>query len=46
MSHTAKHLAKHNIIVDEQHGFREKMSCETQLLQATQDWSEVLNRGG
>ncbi|XP_072040225.1 uncharacterized protein [Amphiura filiformis] len=22
------------------------MSCETQLIQATQDWSEVLNRGG
>ena len=46
LSHTAKHLAANKIIIDEQHGFREKLSCETQLIQATQDWSEVLNRGG
>jgi hypothetical protein len=46
LSHTAKHLAANNIIIDEQHGFREKLSCETQLIQATQDWSEVLNRKG
>lgn len=46
LSHTAKHLAGNNIIIDAQHGFREKLSCETQLIQATQDWSEVLNRGG
>jgi hypothetical protein len=46
LSHTAKHLARNNIIIDAQHGFHEKMSCETQLIQATQDWSEVLNRGG
>ncbi|XP_072048301.1 uncharacterized protein [Amphiura filiformis] len=43
---TTKHLARNNIIIDEQHGFRQMMSCETQLIQATQDWPEVLNRGG
>ena len=46
LSHTAKHLAANKIIIDEQHGFREKLSCETQLIQANQDWSEVLDRGG
>ena len=46
LSHMAKHLARYKIIIDEQHGFREKMSCETQLIQVTQDWSEVLNHGG
>ena len=44
--HTAKLLAANKIIIDEQHGFREKLCCETQLIQATQDWSEDLNRGG
>ena len=46
LSHISKHLAENNIIIDEQHGFREKLSCETQLIQATHDWAEVLNRGG
>ena len=41
-----KHLANHNVIIAEQHGFRAKMSCETQLIQAMHDWSEVLNRRG
>ena len=46
LSHISKRLAKNKIIIDEQHGFREKLSCETQLIQATHDWAEVLNRGG
>ena len=46
LSHTAKHLAENNVIISNQHGFREKLSCETQLIQATHDWAEVLNRGG
>lgn len=46
LSHVAKHLASNKIIIDEQHGFRERLSCETQLIQATHDWAEVLNRGG
>jgi hypothetical protein len=46
LSHMAKHLADNNIIIDQQHGFRQKLSCETQLIQATHDWTEVLNRGG
>ena len=46
LSHTAKHLAENNVIISNQHGFREKLSCETQLIQATHDWAKVLNRGG
>ena len=46
LSHTAKHLAENEIIINNQHGFREKLSCETQLLQATHDWTGVLDRGG
>ena len=34
-----------NIIVDNQHGFRERRSCETQLLCSIHDWSEALDKG-
>ena len=44
LSHMSKHLSNHNIIVENQHGFREKRSCETQLLEAMHDWAECLNR--
>ena len=30
-SHLVKHLDKHDLLYDLQHGFREKRSCETQL---------------
>ena len=46
LSHVSKHLSSNNIIIDNQHGFREKRSCETQLIDAVQDWSECLNRSG
>ena len=46
LSHTSKHFADHDVIIAKQHSFRAKMSCETQLIQATHDWSEVLNRDG
>ena len=46
LSHVSKHLSSNNIIIDNQHGFREKRSCETQLTDAVQDWSECLNRSG
>ena len=46
LSHVSKHLAANNIIIDNQHGFREKRSCETQLIDAIQDWAECLNRSG
>ncbi len=41
----ARHLSKHNIVVSNQHGFREKLSTETQLIQALDDWSQSLHNG-
>ena len=32
-SNPTKHLNKHNVLYDLQHGFMEKRSCETQLIQ-------------
>ena len=32
-SNLIKHLDRHNILYDLQHGFRERRSCETQLIQ-------------
>ncbi|XP_072037653.1 uncharacterized protein [Amphiura filiformis] len=46
VSHLAKHLSKNNVIINNQHGFREKLSCDTQLLQAVNDWSTTLNQRG
>ena len=46
LSHLAKHLSSQQIIIDNQHGFREKLSCETQLIQAVDDWAYVLNTHG
>ena len=37
LSHMAKHLSKNNIIIDEQHGFRQRFSCETQLITTIHD---------
>ena len=46
LSHMAKHLSHHNIILDSQHGFREKLSTVTQLTTSVNDWSTTLeNRG-
>ena len=39
-----KHLDKHNILNDSQHGFRKKRSCETQLLITSHDLASILNR--
>ncbi len=44
LSHVAKYLAAHNILIDNQHGFREKLSCETQLIEAINDWAVSINR--
>lgn len=40
----AKYLAENHIIIDNQHGFRDKLSCETQLVKAIQDWALTINR--
>ena len=39
------HLNKYNILCDNQHGFRSKRSCETQLLGAVNDFAKALNSG-
>ena len=43
LSHMAKHLFLNNILFDQQHGFREKFSCETQLISAIHDWVKGIN---
>ena len=43
-SHIYAHLAKYNILCDQQHGFRRGCSCETQLLLTVNDFAENLNR--
>ena len=46
LSHIAKHIAMNNIIINEQHGFRNKLSTITQLINTTTDWANTLiNRG-
>ena len=44
LSHIAKHLAGNNILIDQQHGFRQRFSCETQLISAINDWLNALTR--
>ena len=43
MSHLDK---KHILLFHNQHGFRSRVSCETQLIQFTQDLYDTLNQGG
>ena len=43
LSHMSKHLSLNNILIDQQHGFREKFSCETQLISAVHDWAKGIN---
>ena len=43
-SHVFAHLSKHNILCDQQHGFRQSRSCETQLIITINDFAESLNR--
>ena len=44
-SHVMKYLEANNILVDIQHGFRQKRSTETQLLSTIQDILNALNDG-
>ena len=43
LSHIAKHLAANNILIDQQHAFRQRFSCETQLISAIIDWAKCIN---
>ena len=46
LSHIAKHIAKNNIIINKQHGFRNRLSTITQLIYTTTDWANTLNNKG
>ena len=46
LSHISKHVAANDILVDNQHGFRQKLSTTTQLISATHDWAHTLQRRG
>ena len=41
-SNIMDHLEKHNILNNIQHGFRQKRSCETQLITTINDFSDTL----
>ena len=42
-SNIFSHLEEHGILCDEQHGFCQKRSCETQLITAVNDFAIALN---
>ena len=44
-SNLSKHLNKHNILYELQHGFRVKRSCETELIQLVEDLGRQLSLG-
>ena len=44
-SNLTAHFNKHNILYDLQHGFRQKRSCETQLIQLVEDLGRQLIQG-
>ena len=46
LSHIVKHIAKNYIIINEQHGFRNKLSTFTLLINTTTDWASTLNNKG
>ena len=43
-SNLTKHLNKHNVLYDLQHGFREKRSCETVLIQLVDELARGLSQ--
>ena len=46
VSRIAKHIAKNNNLFNEQHGFKNKLSTITQLINTTTDWANTLNNKG
>ena len=45
MRHMMNHLEDHGLLTDSQHGFRGKRSCETQLINFTQELVKGLSEG-
>ena len=46
LSHIANHIDKNNVLINERHGFRNKLSSIPQLLNTTTDWASTLNNKG
>lgn len=46
VKHIMSHLEYHNILVDSQHGFRSRRSCETQLLTFVHELAKNMQGGG
>ena len=46
LSHIAKHIAKNNIIINEQHGVRNKLSTITQVINTSTDWANTPSNKG
>ncbi|XP_052227693.1 uncharacterized protein LOC127842301 [Dreissena polymorpha] len=44
-SQVIKHLERHGILTDSQHGFRKRRSCESQLVLTIQDIASCLKNG-
>ena len=44
-SHIMKHLEKHRVLCDNQHGFRKFRSCESQLITTVEDLAKNLDNG-
>ena len=44
-NHVMTFMKEHNIMRDEQHGFRQGRSCVTQLLQIMEMWTKMLEEG-
>ncbi len=42
LSNQWKHLQRYKIINKFQHGFQSALSCETQLIEATEDWEKSI----
>lgn len=41
-----RHLKKHNLLTNSQHGFRQRRSCETQLIATTRDFINSIEEKG
>ena len=46
LSQLNDHLSRNNILSSLQHGFRARLSCETQLVLTFHDWANILNQRG
>jgi len=44
LSHIAKHLSTNDILINQQHGFRQNFSCETQHVSTINDWAKSINQ--